>query len=562
MRRVLYDGEVVHDPMFGPQAVSATLRLEDGSAGTLSFALPPTHPLAGSMAAMDATREVTVEVDGEEVFRGRLLSDGMDGLACVSYEAAGQLSYLSDSVVRPYGTYESDEWAQVAPRGAGDLFRWYVERHNEQVGPEKRFAVGRCEATGAVTRSSTQRPKTRDEVRDKLVEPLGLSLRARWENGVRVLDLLSDGDADKGREACFGENIVDFAVERDASDVVTEIVPTATGGDERFGLETVTDGTYHGYWVHGDAMRDTEAARRYGVVQEARDYDVSTPDGLLSACARDLASSSEALESVECSAADFDLRGPSGPVGLHEQVLVTSEPHGVRQRMTCSAVALGLLDPSNDRYSFGALMPTLTRAQAKAASKSRVAADESARSVAAISQEAKDAAIRADAAGVASWDEYAISDSNSDPPADGWSDETPSWEDGVYVWRRAVTAYGDGTTVEGSPAVMTGNTGRDGEDATVLYVDSSRGYVFKNNLISTQLRVIITKGGERVADAARMREVYGPAARIEWRWQRVDDPGFGTISAGDPRVSEDGFALTVSPDDVDVKTVFTATLII
>lgn len=287
MRRILYEGQVVHDPLFGPSAISGKLALECDSAGELSFELPPDHPFAGKMAVMDATREVTVEEDGEELFHGRILSEGADTLSCVSYRAAGMLSYLSDSVIRPYGTYESDEFTQLAPRGAGDLFRWYVERHNEQVGPEKRFAVGRCEAAGSVTRSSTQRPTTREEVRDKLVEPLGLSLRARWQDGARVLDLLADGAEDRGQEAVFGTNITDLSTMRDASDVATEIVPTATGADEPFGLELVSDGTYYGCWVHGDAMRDTERARRYGVVQIARNYDVKTADGLLKAVARD-----------------------------------------------------------------------------------------------------------------------------------------------------------------------------------------------------------------------------------------------------------------------------------
>lgn len=399
-RRILYAGEVVHDPLFGPCASSATLRLEDGSAGSLSFTVPPNHPLAGKMATMDATREVTVEVDGEEVFRGRLLSGGSDVLACEAYEAAGMLSYLSDSVLRPYGTYESDEWSQIAPREAGELYRWYVARHNDQVGAEKRFVVGRCEASGNVTRSSTQKPTTRDEARDKIEEPFSMSQRARMVDGTRVLDLLADGDGDCGQEVAFGENLLDLSIVRDASDVVTEIVPTATGGDEPFGLEAVSDGTYYGCWVHGDSMRDAAAARRYGVVQAARDYDVATEDGLLRACSRDLSASADVLESVECSAADFSVGGSSaGPIRLLRWVLVTSEPHSIRQRMMCSAMTLDLLDASNDRYTFGALLPTLTRAQARATARSRVAADESARVVAAISQEAKDAALVAEEAG-------------------------------------------------------------------------------------------------------------------------------------------------------------------
>lgn len=190
-------------------------------------------------------------------------------------------------------------------------------------------------------------------------------------------------------------------------------------------------------------------------------------------------------------------------------------------------------------------------------SSSETAAQEmTAQSLAALN-EAIAAQTKADNAVVASYDEYAISDSNSDPPADGWSANTPAWEQGRYIWRRVVTEKGDGTTEVGSPALMTGNTG---EDATLVRVDSSRGLVFKNNSIATVLMAVIFHGSERIEDIETLRSVYGATAYIEWSWQRIGDESFSTISIDDSRIGDDGFTFTITSADVDTKTVFQATV--
>lgn len=98
------------------------------------------------------------------------------------------------------------------------------------------------------------------------------------------------------------------------------------------------------------------------------------------------------------------------------------------------------------------------------------------------------------------------------------------------------------------------------EGTTLLHIDSSRGTVFKHNAVSTVLRVVIYRGGERITDAAAMRAAFGAGARLQWSWQRVDEDRFGLISASDSRLSEEGFAFTLGPNDVDVKVTFACEL--
>ena len=58
-----------------------------------------------------------------------------------------------------------------------------------------------------------------------------------------------------------------------------------------------------------------------------------------------------------------------------------------------------------------------------------------------------------------------------------------------------------------------------------------------------------------------LRSAFGATAYLQWKWQRLNDNAFGTISAFDSRLSQDGFCFTLSPEDVDVKVTFMCELI-
>lgn len=92
--------------------------------------------------------------------------------------------------------------------------------------------------------------------------------------------------------------------------------------------------------------------------------------------------------------------------------------------------------------------------------------------------------------------------------------------------------------------------------ASIVRIDSSRGVLFKSNNIDTQLNVTVFRGDQMISDVTHLRQVYGVGAYVEWQWQRMDEETFGTISAADSRISNGGFTLTLTPDDVDTKTVF------
>ena len=117
------------------------------------------------------------------------------------------------------------------------------------------------------------------------------------------------------------------------------------------------------------------------------------------------------------------------------------------------------------------------------------------------------------------------------------------------------------TQQNSTPVIIPPKDGRDGQDAVTLRIDSSRGTVFKNSEVSTVLNVVIFKGGKTITDAASMRAEFGNNAYLEWQWQRMGEATFRTILTTDSRLSNEGFALSLTPSDVDTKVVFKCQLV-
>lgn len=99
------------------------------------------------------------------------------------------------------------------------------------------------------------------------------------------------------------------------------------------------------------------------------------------------------------------------------------------------------------------------------------------------------------------------------------------------------------------------------EIPTVLRIESSRGIVFKRNQVSTVLSTVIYKGSKRITDISTLKTEYGDTAYLEWSEQRLNEDTFTAISSTDSRISNNGFSLTLSSEDVDTKVTFMCQLI-
>ena len=163
-------------------------------------------------------------------------------------------------------------------------------------------------------------------------------------------------------------------------------------------------------------------------------------------------------------------------------------------------------------------------------------------------------------------EEFYQSDSPTELTGGTWSETQPTWTEGKYIWRRSVTTYGDGST-EYTPSetgvCITGNTGasgEDGADSILLQILSSNGNMFKNSALSTTLTVTIIVGDETITSSEQMISKFGSGASLKWEQKRFGETEFTPLEPDDDRLSDNGFILTLQPDDVYTQTVFNCNL--
>lgn len=571
MFRVFYGADIIYDSR-DPDLVLTGLKAELAlnEAGTFEFTMPITHPFRDSIALMKKSCEVVLEQDGEVLFRGRVAQRKRGFYGNSQYRCEGDRSYLNDVTLPPYSTANAG-----MPSTVDGLFNWYMAQYNAKVPPNQRFLAGinqgsELDQNNYILRENSARVAVWKELKEKLLEKIGGYVRVRYEDDLRYIDYLSGGDTAVAQRIEFGKNLLDYTRLQDATQFCTRIIPEGAeikdddgnGTGVKLSIADLPDDSLQqGFEKVGDAIVNIESERTHGVIEQAITFDdITVASNLLDRGLRHLINV-KVGDTMDITAVDMHMVDPTiKQICLGDYVRATSKPHGFDEYFICTRLTIYPDDPGANKFVLGSDYDTLTGRQSAKIASLNASINKQYETVKQIDRTAKDAAKKADAAVVSSWDEYAISSSSSNPPETGWSTESPEWTDGNYIWCRAVTSYGDGTTVEGVPACMTGNPGASGEDATVVLIDSSNGNSFKNNSVSTTLRAIVFHGANRITTINALKAEYGPTARIEWSWQRLGEGRFGVISADDTRLSESGIALTISPADVDEKTNFAVDL--
>lgn len=579
MYRVMYGGELLHDPRSDNVRLDE-LKLEQNidECGFCDFTIYPNHPMYGKLVELDTRNPIRVYSDDEIIFQGFVYELGKDFQTLGSVKCKGELAYLGDTVVRPYSTIEG-VYKDKAPAEVDGYFTWLIEQHNKQVDSSKQFAIGINEANlldknNYIFRESKKLPSTLDELREKMLENdnLGGHIRVRYPEGVRTIDYLSEFYDVNAQIFDFGINLTDYTETDDSNDVYTAIIPTGKTRDAQegedsehilpLGIDGLDDGVYAKdarYYKVGDMVYCSDTIRKYGLkCCTYSNEEITDPKHLLDAAVLELKSQISPIKTIEIKAVDLALVNDKfKPLKLGEYVRVRSKLHNFDSYMLCTSINPDLNNPENSLYTLGTTFDTLTGIQNKKIKELNATINSKYEKVEALSEEAKKAA---DAAVISTYDEYAVGDSSTTPPSTGWSKETPKWTEGKYIWRRVISKYGDGRIVTGKPALMTGNTGADGQDSIFLQILSSNGNLFKNSTVSTTLTVTIIVGDKTITSSREMHEVFGPNSSIEWEQKRFRETAFTKLDPNDPRLSDNGFILTLEPKDVYTQTVFNCIL--
>jgi len=342
------DGQLIYStsvPDAEYQVIAPALRYEFNKPDKLTFTFPPEHAMRNAVHKLKSI--ITVEQDGEEIFKGRIVEETTDLYNQKLVSCEGELSFLYDSLQRPY---EFDGTAK-------DYFKMLITNHNEQVGKDKQFTSGMITAVDdedSFDAESIDYKDTFDEMRVMLLEAYGGYLRVRYEDGVRYLDYIDEYDETCAQKIEFGVNLLDIEDYIDAQDIFTVLVPTGSkDGKELLTIESVNDDL--------DYIESKEGIERYGrIVKHYRWDEVDDPVKLLE-LAQEKLLNAEAFNTITIKAIDLHLIDVEAErIRLGDTVHIVSSPHGIDREVLCSMVEIDLFNPENSRYTFGEKPETLT----------------------------------------------------------------------------------------------------------------------------------------------------------------------------------------------------------
>lgn len=345
------DGELIFAPPVvndGYIAFDATVTRELNKVDSAEFTIPVTG--RGYDRINKLSSVITVWDDDEKIFHGRCIDITEDFYKNRKFNCEGALGYLNDSVLRPY---------YFNPGTPGNIFKYYVEKHNERVGSSKRFVVGDISTmqNDQIVRDSTMYPSTLDELEDKLIENYGGYVVPRYVGESIYLDYKATSGGTNGQVIQFGKNLLELEQFMDASEVKTIIIPigaTVEGTEERLTIKSVNGGL--------DYLESSTGIAMFGRIETCEGWDDVTDASNLKAKGQirlnELIAEATTLNLSAIDLSLLDVQVDKLRLGEYNRVL--SVPHNLDGMFQCSRMVLNLGNPQQNQYTFGNPRPTLT----------------------------------------------------------------------------------------------------------------------------------------------------------------------------------------------------------
>lgn len=365
MYTIYIDGNPINELFDDARIVTEPkLTLEMGKAGSVEFKIPTTNPITSELIPLRT--KIRVEVDGEELFDGRVLSKSRNFFNMKKVTCEGKLAYLVDS----------EQKGEKYVGNTHDFFRRIIENHNRRVEAEKQFSVGTIGIenreivvagqsdeiedleTGkfdyrqiAINGVTDNWRTSFDYIDECLIQYCGGYLRTRNVNGTAYIDLVKDYGNTSIQEIEFGVNLLDLTEETSVDGIFTVLIPL---GDENLDISSVNNGS--------DELVDTVGVARYGRIVKTHVFSgVNNAETLLEDGKRFLANQDNIPSTFSVRAIDFHFIDPDvKPIHCGDKVHVNSPPHGVCEYMTCTRIEYDLENPENTVYTFGVPHQTLT----------------------------------------------------------------------------------------------------------------------------------------------------------------------------------------------------------
>lgn len=377
---------------------SATLELEENTAGTFTFTVPK------GQIGNDGNLDIDIKSDevlvfqnpdvhpeaptgrGKEIWRGFFLENNTEFFNSKTFTCIGELAYLNETVQKD-ATYKFEGDNEYPEK----VFKALLKVHNDKAPEKKRFLPGtvtvKADNTAAHLVNKVQTDEFYTTYSDhtfdcikKLIDSCGGYLKIRRENDTRYLDWLTAYEPN-GQTINFGKNLLDYAVEQDVTDLITVLYPfgesvsqevddgqggtttkrvkvnisTATGQNGRMYV-TLNDTDTGSYsqdpmtelgWREGTVdfpnVRDPNNLKRLAINYLKNQWD---PDLKL-------------YTKIQIKAVDlaYFTDEDADPIEFLQSVKVTSTPHGITNKVVpVTKMTIPLLQPEQTIYTMSTAM--------------------------------------------------------------------------------------------------------------------------------------------------------------------------------------------------------------
>lgn len=352
MYKVFIDGIKAHDPSLDDPAhllVGGVVKKTVNAADSFTFTIYPNNAAAQTLHKM--TSEVTVYLDDDQIFHGRILTEetGWNNERQITCE--GDLALFNDTVMEPYSYTGSVE----------GYLRLLVDSHNAQTTTEKQFRVRRVTVTDPndnIVRSNEDYAVTMAELLTKLPNSaLGGYLMVEYKDGVHYLDYLADSTDATNQKVTLSKNLLDFARISKGDGLITALIPLGAKDDEtgaRITIESVNGGKKY--------IVDEDAAAEYGLIYGTQVWDdVTVPANLLSKAQAALTDLSSIIDTITLKAVDLSLTDEEiEALGFFQYVTVEDEAHRASGQYLIMDRQYSLSNPAADTLTFGGTRPTIS----------------------------------------------------------------------------------------------------------------------------------------------------------------------------------------------------------
>lgn len=354
MYKIYLDNVLIFDDQKTNEGiVSASLDMEANKAGSMSISLYPIHPNYDSFVKMKSIVKV-VRNDSDIIFIGRVYSSEEDMFKCRKITVEGELAYLNDSFMPPFGYSDSEGSTKYTPVA---LFTDLVNKHNACVGTDyRRFEVGLITVENASTEIeySLDSYQSCVDFLSDLINRCGGYVYTRHEDNGVYLDWVSEVDPST-QIVEFGKNLLDMNRNTSGQDIVTAILPFGdTNEDTGYPTDIAemeieeTDK----YKKVGKYVYNKQLFNEYGLIVETRQYD-GYPLDWKNEFLNDVENLTGIVETIEVSALDLASISGTEPFDIRSRIHVVSPFHSVDKEMILTKLNIDFLDPSNSTLSFG-----------------------------------------------------------------------------------------------------------------------------------------------------------------------------------------------------------------